>query len=321
MKILEKEKEQNLSNSIDELEDNIFLEFKSIVEDVSKEINEKIVSAIVTTPLDATLEKYEAQIPKLTDSVEHIKNVSSFMEKTKKELYKNIDKAIGEISYKIIEDSVLVKLDEVYKKYEVQIPIIDESTQNLYSLIKSIKKAEQEITGNVQKIVAEVSQEVLEKEVVYKFTKLYEDYMKQLPHMEKTSKELTLLVEQVNEARTNIYNNINNVFKAMSSTITNSIKERLDILYEKYEVQVRQLEKGNKELYKVVHQLSQRNREMLEVTNSQMEQVHNLQKEVEFLKEQTVSLNKKLDENAEKQQKMLYGIYVMIAFTFIGVFL
>jgi uncharacterized protein YdbL (DUF1318 family) len=50
--------------------------------------------------------------------------------------------------------------------------------------------------------------------------------MKQLPHMEKTSKELTLLVEQVNEARTNIYNNINNVFKAMSSTITNSIKKK-----------------------------------------------------------------------------------------------
>jgi hypothetical protein len=61
---------------------------------LAKEINEKIVSAIVTTPLDATLEKYEAQIPKLTDSVEHIKNVSSFMEKTKKNYIKILIKQL-----------------------------------------------------------------------------------------------------------------------------------------------------------------------------------------------------------------------------------
>ena len=313
--------QQSVRMDINELEDNLFLEFKVIVEDVSREINEKIVSQIVTTPLDLTLEKYEKQIPALTQSVDTIRTISSYFEKTKVELYNNLNKTISEISTTVIEETVLSRLEEVYGRYQKQLPLIDRGTSSLNALIENIKQTEREIAANVSGIVAEVSRDVLDNEVVNKFAKLLQDYTEQLPEMEKASVELKLMVEQVEEARENIYKHINETYTIIFNKITNVIQDRLNELYLQYKEQVAEIGKLNFELKNSVEQINHNQMGMVEVADMQMKKIGALQKEVDDLKEQTRLLNKKLDEDSEKQSKMMYFVYGITALSFFGLFI
>jgi uncharacterized protein YdbL (DUF1318 family) len=298
-------------NDIDEFEDNLYIEFQNIVQDLSQEITNNVMDSIVSTPLEEIYKKYEQHLPKIVSSAEKVHQVSEQMKETKKDLYENISKIITEVSTRTIEETIFTKLETIKQGYETQLPLIDQNSEELKNLIKEISNARKELYKNTKSIISEVSSEVLKNEVLSKFDELFKQHEIQLPKIKDTSDRMDQLVIEIEETRKKLYSNISNVYNAMSNKITDTVNEKLTAIYQKYGKRVDELDQKHKSLQEVNADLLRTKDELMETINNYKSEIITIKKDIEAQQKNSNNLAQDLKEKVELQNKLLIGVGIV----------
>ncbi|MCP8616373.1 hypothetical protein [Salirhabdus salicampi] len=302
----------NVNDVFDETEENLYIEFQKIVEHLSQEITRNVMASIVSTPLDEIYKKYETYIPKLENSTEKIKIVSDQMLETKQDLYQNISKLILEVSNRTIEDTVFTKLESIKNEYEKQLPLMDKNSNELQKLIKKIQDTKVELFNNTKSIIGEVSNKVIEEEVLKKFDELYKQYEVQLPKVIETNDHIDKLIIELNEARKKIYSNVNDLYDSLSDKIVDTVNEKLNVIYQKYSKKVEELDQKHESLQEVNRELNNTKVELRRNVNNYKSEIGAMKKDIELLQNNTNKLRESLEEKLDFQNKIIIGLGIVV---------
>ncbi|REJ10347.1 hypothetical protein [Halobacillus trueperi] len=306
-------KENELSvNDLEDIEENLYQEFQDIVEDVSHEITNRVMSSIITTPLDEVFHKYEAQLPILEKSTGDISRVSDQMITTKNDLYENISKLITEVSHQTLEETVFVKLESIKASYEKQLPLIDENSKGLRSLIEEIREVKSELYDHTSLIIKDVSHTVLKEEVLQKFDELYNQHEIQLPKIKTTSDQMEQLIIEIENTRQKLYTNINNVYNAMSNRIIETVNEKLTDIHGKYHERVKELDHQHAKLKEVSSDLTDTKEAFMNDISEYKSGLDAMRKDIEFLQKNSNLLTKSLKEKVDVQNKIIIGLGIVV---------
>ncbi|RLQ94825.1 hypothetical protein [Falsibacillus albus] len=311
--VLDSEKEvvQNYSD-IDEMEENLFIEFQNIVHQLSHEITDNVMAKVVSTPLDEIYKKYESHFPKLEVSTNKIHEVSEQLQETKKDLYDNISNIISEVSNKAIRETVFTRLETIKEGYENQLPLIDKNSTKLSGLISEIENVKNDLYKSTNSIISEVSSEVLKQDVLLKFDELFKQHEIQLPKIKETSNQIDELLIKIEEARKHLYTNITNVYNMMSNRMIDTVNEKLNTIYVSYSTKVEEIERENKILKTTIDDLNTTKEELNVTINTLNDDIRDLRQEVRSLKGQSNSTKTIIEEKFDHFKKVLIGVGVVV---------
>lgn len=314
-------KEEVIYLDMEELEGNMYEEFKEIVEEVSTSINEKILSSKVFNPLDETLKKYEYQLLKVTGSIDKVEQVSKHLDATKAGLSKSIEKTIKTVSKQIIEDVILMKVEEVVKKYEIESKSIAYQSNILKNILFDMTKIEQEIIPAVSEALESKMEKILEEKVLYKFEELYEKSFKQLSSLLSNNKEAEKLLKNMETTRKDIHKDIHKSYEEISFKITEYISTELTGLYNNYSEQITVFESRNQDLQNTVRHLNKVIEETEERHEAHLRKFEETKEKIEKLEKQNNLTEQKIAKTARMQTILLAGIGLVNIGVLISVFI
>lgn len=301
-------KEELVYFEMEELEGNMYDEFKEIVEEVSTVINQKILSSQVFKPLEETLKRYESQLPKVKDSIERAESVNKYLEATKANLSKDIASTIKIVSNQVIKDVVLLKLEEVIKKYEIQTINITKQSSNLEDVVIKMRKIENSMISTVNKAIENQLEETLEKKVLNKFDVIHSKFSKHLSSLTSSNKEAEDLLKNLETTRKNIHRDITKSYEEISQRINEYLSMELTGLYDKFGEQIAILESNNQDFQNTTKILNKTAEDLQEKHEILVGKFNEADLKIETLKQQAKLSEGKMEANARKQLSLLIKI-------------
>lgn len=293
---------------MEEIEGNMYEEFKGIVEEVSTTINQKILSSQVFKPLEETLKRYESQLPKIKNSIERAESVNKYLELTKANLSKEIASTIKIVSNQVIKDVVLLKLEEVLKKYETQTVNITKQSSGLKDVVTEMKKIENLIITTVNNAIEKQIKEILEEKILKRFDLIQNEFSKHLSFLDLSNKETEGLLGNLEITRKNIHKDTIKSYEEISRSLNEYLSIELTGLYDKFGEQIAVIESNNQEFQNTITFLNKTVENLQEKHELLVEKFSEVDLKIEALKRQNSLAEQKMEASVRKQFSLLIGI-------------
>ncbi|TYR73460.1 hypothetical protein FZC79_18640 [Rossellomorea vietnamensis] len=191
-----------------------------------------------------------------------IKNKYIDIDELEENLYEEFQHIIEELSERITDNVmssiISTPLDNIYLKYESQIPKLEVSTDQIVQISKQMQDTKKDLYENITTIISEVSNRAIEETVFKKLETIKEEYERQLPLLDDNSNELRELVKEIRTTKKELYQSTESIISEVSSkVIKEHIIVKFDELYRQHEIQLPKIKETSEQAAQLIDDLEE----------------------------------------------------------------